>query len=156
MAAKTKKPAAKQQVTIGLPKGGKKGTKKAPAKAKAKKDPGMIDSIVERLTAAIVKAPLSKDELVKKLAARFKDRDAKALKTTVNCQVGRRLEEGRKVKVIHVYRRDMLSLANGSLQVESHRRLPPPLGRLGRRLKCSAFTRPYCINLPARTKQVEE
>ena len=70
--------------------------KKAPAKSKG---PGVIDSILEFLQGANSKVPLTKDQLVQKLAARFKDREATALKTTVNCQLGKRIEEARKVKL---------------------------------------------------------
>jgi hypothetical protein len=97
MATKTKKPATKKATSSGLTATAKKGTKKA-APAKEKKA-GVIDSILEFLTGASAKQPLTKDQLVAKLAARFKDRDAKALRTTCNCQLGQRIEEAKKVKV---------------------------------------------------------
>lgn len=75
-------------------------TKKASRKStSAKPRVGVIDSIVEFLAAANAKAPLTRDKLVSKLAARFKDRDADGLAATVNAQLGKRIEKGRKVKL---------------------------------------------------------
>ena len=85
----TRKPAAK-----------KTPAKKAPTKkASATKGPGVIASLVEFLTAANAKAPVTKADLVAKLCKRFPDREEKALATTCGCQVGKRIEEGQGIKL---------------------------------------------------------
>src|SRR5690242_9905472 len=100
----TKKPAAKKGTAkspAAKPPGnapkrvqGAKSPKDAKGSAKAKdKGPGVIGSILEFLMAATKDAPLTKDALLDKLAKRFPDRDADAMRKTINCQVPGRLSK---------------------------------------------------------------
>lgn len=51
--------------------------------------PGVIQSIVQFLSSS--KKPLTREQIVKKLAARFKDREAEKMAATVRVQVPTRL-----------------------------------------------------------------
>lgn len=85
----------------------KKSSKKDSGKAKAKakkaekedKGPGVIASIIEFLKEASSKNPISKADLVKKLAKRFPDRGEDSMKSTVNIQVPSRLVKDKDLNV---------------------------------------------------------
>lgn len=79
----------------------KKASGAKPKKPKAAKGPGVIATMIDLLKAASKTKPLSKAELVKKLAAKFPDRDAESMALTVNAQIhGRCVKEGR-CKAVH-------------------------------------------------------
>ena len=77
----------------------KKATKKVPAKKAVKKGSGVIGSMVEFLSAASAAKPLSKTELLEKLVAHFKDREADAMKSTINAQLPTRIAKEQGVKI---------------------------------------------------------
>jgi hypothetical protein len=72
------------------------------AKPKAKKVPGVLDTIFQVISK---KGPVGKDKILKVLVKRFPDRDEKAMKSTINCQIGgkvrpTRLEKSRKATFV--------------------------------------------------------
>jgi hypothetical protein len=77
----------------------KKATKKVAAKKSQKKGPGVIGSLVEWLSAASAAKPLTKAEMLEKLTARFKDREAETMKSTINAQIPTRIAKEQGVKV---------------------------------------------------------
>ena len=77
-----------------------KGKKAPPAKAATEaKGPGVIASIIEFLSAANAKRPLSKADLLAKLEARFPDRETTAMRRTINCQLPTRLRAEKELDV---------------------------------------------------------
>lgn len=68
---------------------------KRQAPKKVDKGPGVVASIIEFLKAE----KLTRAELLEKLVERFPDRERKGMQTTVNCQVPKRLEAEKKLKV---------------------------------------------------------
>lgn len=60
---------------------------------------GVIGSIIEFLGKASEDKPITKNGIVKKLAKRFKDRSAEAMKKTVNVQVPTRLRSDKGLEV---------------------------------------------------------
>jgi hypothetical protein len=79
----------------------KKGaTKGKIQKAGGEGSPGVIGSIVEFLSAADAKKPITKKELVDKLAKRFPDREATSMMRTINVQVPNRLKTDKKLNVV--------------------------------------------------------
>lgn len=84
-------------------KGKKKGApekgKAPPKKAGGESGPGVIGSIVEFLSKATEKKPLSKSDLADKLAERFDDRDRDSMLKTINVQVPSRLKTDKKLDV---------------------------------------------------------
>lgn len=93
--APTKKKPAKK-------KGGKKG-----GDGSAFKGPGVIATIEELLLGATKKEPITKEELVKALSKKFKERDADAMKKTVGVQVPSRIATERDLEV------NVISTENG-------------------------------------------
>jgi hypothetical protein len=87
------KPTAKPEPTAT-----KKG-KAFPKKAGGEGQPGVIASIIEFLTAATAKKPITKKVLVEKLLERFPDRGEVALMRTCNCQIPSRLRKERELDV---------------------------------------------------------
>ena len=83
-----------------VPKKDTKPKAKAKAKAKKPKGPGVIASVLEFLSAASKKKPISKKQIVAKLAKRFPDREAESMAKTVNVQVGSRIAKEKNVKVV--------------------------------------------------------
>jgi hypothetical protein len=77
----------------------KKTTNKVPAKKAVKKVSGVIGSMVEFLSAASAAKPLSKAELLEKLVARFKDREADGMKSTINAQLPTRIAKEQGVTI---------------------------------------------------------
>lgn len=77
----------------GKPKG------KRPEKAGGDKGPGVIGSIVEFLSAASEDKPITKKQIVEKLAKRFPDREAEAMAKTVNIQIPGRLKKDKSLDV---------------------------------------------------------
>ena len=70
------------------------------AKAKKKtKSPGVVASIIEFLTKASKTRPLTKDQLLAKLAKRFPDRAESSMLRTINCQVPNRLWTDKEIEV---------------------------------------------------------
>jgi hypothetical protein len=97
-----KSPSRKSPSTKGnARKGGSRAPKRTPKSAPAKgpKPPGVISSIVELLSAASKEKPITKDQLVERLAKRFPDRDPKAMRVTCNVQLGSRIERERGIKL---------------------------------------------------------
>lgn len=82
----TRKKTAKKTETVAL------------SQPKAK-GPGIIASIEEWLRAATASKPLSKEDLVKKLSQRFKDRDPESMGKTVAVQVPSRLKTDKGITV---------------------------------------------------------
>lgn len=68
-------------------------------KAKAAKGQGVIATIIELLTAASAKNPLTKQALCDELAERFPDREPRAMMRTINCQVPSRLRSDKEIEV---------------------------------------------------------
>lgn len=100
MSTTKKKPVAPKKAAAKAPGTTSKRVKGAKApKAKAPKGPRVIGSIVEFLRAAAKDKPLSKEALLDKLAKRFPDRDADAMRKTINCQLGKRIEEEQNLKL---------------------------------------------------------
>lgn len=67
--------------------------------------PGVIDSIFNFIKKNKKKRGVTKEEVLTHLAILFPDRDAKAMKSTINCQIGgkvrpTRLEKSRQVELI--------------------------------------------------------
>lgn len=90
----TRKQPAKKSATK------KSATKKTPAKkAPAAKGPGVIASIIEFLTKATAKRPLSKEQLADRLEKRFPERGREAMLRTINCQVPSRLKSDKNITV---------------------------------------------------------
>ena len=85
-------------------KSAKKAAPKKAAKPRTKRAPkagGVISTMIELLKGASKTKPLSKAELVKKLAAKFPDRESEAMAKTINAQIhGRCVKEGR-CKAVH-------------------------------------------------------
>lgn len=77
----------------------KKAKRGPPASAGGEGKPGIIQSIVEFLQEGSEAKPLTKAKIVEKLAARFKDRSADAMKKTVNVQVPNRIKNDKKLNV---------------------------------------------------------
>lgn len=77
---------------------GAKGAKKA-AKSTEPKKPGVIATIFEIVQTATAKKPLSRDDIFAKLVDAFPDRDADALKSTVQTQVPSRIAKERGVTI---------------------------------------------------------
>lgn len=73
--------------------------KTGPKKAGGNGKPGVIGSILEFLQAASAKKPLTKEQIVAKLANRFKDRDPESMAKTVNVQVPSRISAEKGVNV---------------------------------------------------------
>lgn len=71
----------------------------APQTTSEGKGPGVIASIAEFLCAASKAKPITKDQLLAKLVKRFPDRGEAQLKTTLNCQLGARIEKGKGIKI---------------------------------------------------------
>jgi hypothetical protein len=72
-----------------------KGTKRTDGT----KGTGVIKSIVEFLKAASATAPITKEQLVAKLAKRFPDREPDSMTRTVNVQIGTRIEREQGITV---------------------------------------------------------
>jgi hypothetical protein len=87
MRTATKKPASNKTAT--------KATKETKPKG-----PGVIASVLEFLTEASAKAPVTKEDLVNRLAKRFPDRPKESMAKTVNVQVPGRLSREQGVNVV--------------------------------------------------------
>ncbi len=100
-----KKASTKKTTTRTRKQPAKKSTaKKATSEAQAKsKGPGVIASIIEFLTKATAKRPLTKEQLADRLEKRFPERGRGAMLRTINCQVPTRL---RKEKELDVQKND--------------------------------------------------
>ena len=61
---------------------------------------GVIATIIESLTKATKTKPVTKDQILAKLVKQFPDRSPDAMKTTINCQVPRRLQNDKELKVL--------------------------------------------------------
>ena len=72
--------------------------KKAP-KEKSERKPGVIDAIIEVLTNASAKKPVTKEEIVEALTEKFPDRDPEKMTKTVNTQVPGRLKDAKGLDV---------------------------------------------------------
>ena len=79
-----------------------KPTKKGPKSSKSNKDgktPGVIHSIIEFLKAGSKARPVTKQDIIQQLHARFPDRSVTSMTNTVNIQVPNRLRVDRDITV---------------------------------------------------------
>ena len=65
----------------------------APQSKPESKAPGVLDSIAEFLLSATKAKPITRPQVLAKLVKRFPEREADALSTTLNCQLGKRIEQ---------------------------------------------------------------
>ena len=79
--------------TPGKPSRRVKSPPSAPQRASDTKPIGVLDSIVEFLCAATKAKPITRPQVLAKLVKRFPERGADALATTLNCQLGKRIEQ---------------------------------------------------------------
>ena len=80
-----------------MKKANNKSTKKSSTKKEAaQKKPGVVATIAQ---VVINKGPVSKDQILKVLATKFKDHKEAALKATINAQLPGRLSKTMKIKI---------------------------------------------------------
>ena len=70
-----------------------KSPRSAPQSKPESKAPGVLDSIAEFLLSATKAKPIPRPQVLAKLVKRFPEREADALSTTLNCQLGKRIEQ---------------------------------------------------------------
>jgi len=90
-ATNAKKPSKAQQ------NGKKRG---APQKAGGPDGPGIIGSIVEFVKKATPEKPITKKEIVAKLAKRFPEKDPEGMEKTVNVQVPNRIKKEKGINIV--------------------------------------------------------
>ena len=96
--AKAAKDAEKAVAKASKPAGTKKSGK--PAGEKPGQGPGVIATLLEIMKASSKKEPVTKEQMLEKLIAKFPERNADSMKATINVQIPSRLAKEKNITIV--------------------------------------------------------